>query len=79
MDENNSLHRRPRQENIELKNPYETNEKVGVQDVDSPAYTAGADEDVWGDTEYDIRDMQRLGKKQEFKVIASPTKEGAIG
>jgi hypothetical protein len=79
MAENISLHRRSRQENIELKKPYEMDEKVGLQVVDSSAYTVGADGDVWGDTECDIRDMQRLGKKQEFKVIASPTKESAFG
>src|ERR1700722_13369901 len=28
-------------------------------------------DDVWGDTPDDVRDMQRLGKKQEFKVLCT--------
>jgi hypothetical protein len=40
MAENISLRRRSRQENIELKTPYQTDEKLEVQDVGSSPYTA---------------------------------------
>ena len=66
-----TLRRRSRQENIELKTPYEMAKKLDIQDGGAPPYNADAYEDVWGDTEYDIRDMRRLGKMQEFKVIAN--------
>jgi hypothetical protein len=74
MAENISLGRHSGQENTELKTPYQTDEKLDVQDVASPSYNGGAYDDIWGDTEYDIRDMHRLGKKQEFKVFASPAR-----
>ncbi len=34
----------------------------------SPMDVAAAHEKGWGNVSYDIVDMQRLGKKQEFKV-----------
>ncbi len=34
---------------------------------DSPTHANDGYEDVWGDSSFDRRDMQRLGKKQEFK------------
>ena len=74
MAENISLRGRSRQENVEPKTPYQMAEKLDIQDVGSTSYNTGAYEDGWGDTHHDIRDMQRLGKKQEFKVIVVPSK-----
>lgn len=48
--------------------PGETPEKV-------PPYTEDFDEDgarELGDTDWDLQDMKRLGKKQEFKVSLPP-------
>lgn len=72
MAEKKALHQHSRQDNVELKNPYQTDEKLDAQDGASPTYDANTYEDGWGDTAQDVRDMQRLGKKQEFKVFASP-------
>jgi hypothetical protein len=72
MAEKNALHQHSQQDNVELKNPYQIDEKLDAQDGASPTYKANTREDGWGDTAHDIRDMQRLGKKQEFKVFASP-------
>lgn len=74
MAEKNPLHHTLRQENVELKDAYQTVETLDAQHVISPSSNANTYEDGWGDTEHDIRDMQRLGKKQEFKVLASPAK-----
>ena len=76
MAETISSRRRSGQENVELKGPYEIDEKLEVSHVIS---SADGYHDVWGDTENDIRDMQRLGKKQEFKVMTSSQKGVAIG
>lgn len=65
MDENLSLHRRARQEGIEPKTPHQGSEELDTKEVGS-SYVY---DDVWGDTPDDVRDMQRLGKKQEFKVL----------
>ena len=65
MDENLSLHRRARQEGIEPKAPLQGSKELDTKEVGfSYVY-----DDVWGDTPDDVRDMQRLGKKQEFKVL----------
>lgn len=59
--------RRSRQEDVELKTVYHVSEEL-PPDTKSISYDAEAHDGVWGDTQNDIRDMQRLGKKQEFKV-----------
>ena len=76
MAEGLSLRGRSRQENVEPKTSYPVDEKLGVQDVAAPPYTAEAYECSWGDTQFDIRDMQRLGKKQEFKASPDPSQLG---
>jgi len=49
---------------IETKEPFDDSHQV------SPPETGALHtyEDGWGDTSNDLRDMQRLGKAQEFKV-----------
>jgi hypothetical protein len=76
MAETISSRRRSGQENVEFKAPYEIDEKLEVPHVIS---SADSYHDVWGDTDNDIRDMQRLGKKQEFKVMTSSQEGVAIG
>lgn len=65
MADATALRRRSRQEGIELKSPHQVSEQLDAQDVgsSSEAYK----DPIWGDTQHDLRDMQRLGKKQEFK------------
>jgi choline transport protein len=65
MADNTSLHQRARQEGIESKAPHQSSEELATKEVGSSHIY----DDVWGDTPHDIRDMQRLGKKQEFKVL----------
>ena len=65
MAENTSLHQRAPQEGIESKAPHQRSEELVTKEVGS-SYVY---DDVWGDTLQDVRDMQRLGKKQEFKVL----------
>src|ERR1700730_4678932 len=65
MAETTSLHQRVRQEGIEPKVPQQTSEELAPKEGGS----SHVYDDVWGDTPHDVRDMQRLGKKQEFKVL----------
>lgn len=49
-----------------------------MMSIDTTAKNVIPAEDVigdggWGDTANDVRDMQRLGKKQEFKVLTTVT------
>ena len=76
MTEGLSLRGGSRQENVEPKTSYLVDEKLRIQDVTASPYNAEAYEGSWGDTQHDIRDMQRLGKKQEFKASPLPN---AIG
>lgn len=55
-------------DNVEMKGSFkvsETTDGRGHIDTDPPEY--GKPADGWGDTSNDVRDMLRLGKKQEFK------------
>ena len=65
MANNTSLYQHARQEGIEPKVPHLTSEELATKEVGS----LHVYDDVWGDTPHDVRDMQRLGKKQEFKVL----------
>jgi hypothetical protein len=65
MANNTSLYQHARQEGIEPKVPHLTSEELATKEVGS----SHVYDDVWGDTPHDVRDMQRLGKKQEFKVL----------
>ena len=70
MAEISTLRRRSRKEdalykdNVELKRPYNVSESADQVPGGPPAY---AYDSIWRDTPNDLRDMQRLGKKQEFK------------
>ena len=51
---------------IEMKDSFKVSENSdGQHNHDVPNH--GGDGEQWGDTPNDLRDMQRLGKKQEFK------------
>lgn len=52
-------------DNIEMKGPIETT-TMAQKEPDSDSYSAEV-ADVWNDSKQDMRDMARLGKKQEFK------------
>ena len=55
--------------NVEMKSASsglrELSSKEGDHDQKLPAYSESVGE--WGDSPQDVRDMQRLGKKQELK------------
>lgn len=57
-----SVEPEPYRDNIEMKGPY-------ISEVASDKHNAenGDLTEEWGDTANDLRDMQRLGKTQEFK------------
>lgn len=66
-----TLRQRPMElagDDIEIKAPYNISEQ-GNSKHDYGAETPDNDgnDDVWGDSRNDMRDMLRLGKKQEFK------------
>jgi hypothetical protein len=64
MAEKNPVDQHSRLENVELRTLYQTVEELDAQHVTSSSYHANNTyENGWGDTEHDIRDMQRLGKK----------------
>ena len=48
---------------VEMKDSY----KVSEHSDDRRDHDIGNDGERWGDTSNDLRDMQRLGKTQEFK------------
>lgn len=56
-------------ESIELKRPvtFTVSETPGSQYSPEDGSPFHRDVELWGDTEHDLRDMKRLGKKQEFK------------
>lgn len=55
----------PYGDNIEMKGSYKVSEQSS--DDQPNAENGYVDSEQWGDTAQDVRDMQRLGKKQEFK------------
>lgn len=60
----------PYRDTIETKSPYTVSETLDSKQNlggDSELHASNAYDAAWGDTPQDIRDMQRLGKKQEFK------------
>ena len=67
MGEASALCRRSRHEDIELKNTSHVSEQLAPPDVGSSFNDAEVYNPIQGDTQHDIRDMQRLGKKQEYK------------
>jgi choline transport protein len=70
MAESSTLRRRSVEtatEGIELKGPQTVLSADAKGDVESDSADYNADQDGWGDTDADLRDMRRLGKKQEFK------------
>jgi len=66
-----SVEPEPYRDNIELKGPshHVSESSPYDRDVDgeSPVYDGDSSEQQWGDSPQDLRDMRRLGKKQEFK------------
>ncbi len=56
---------------VEVKSPYNVQEQDTSPDGSSPSYVAARNELAWGETSQDVADMNRLGKKQEFKVVMS--------
>ncbi|KAK5135736.1 hypothetical protein LTR08_004722 [Meristemomyces frigidus] len=64
-----SVERDPLGQSIEMKGSFKVSEMSDDKrniDYETPMY--GGDGEQWGDTENDLRDMERLGKKQEFKL-----------
>lgn len=55
-------------EQIETKIPRDLQQQDTSSSRTSPMDVAAAHEKGWGNTSHDMADMQRLGKKQEFKV-----------
>lgn len=56
---------------FEVKSPYDTSSSETNQNPEA-ALMADPHAVEFGDTKHDLNDMQRLGKKQEFKVSTSP-------
>ncbi|KAI6903080.1 GABA permease-like protein [Hortaea werneckii] len=56
-------------ESIELKGPvtYTVSDDPDSKDSPENESPVHGDVELWGDTEHDLRDMKRLGKKQEFQ------------
>lgn len=57
----------PYRDNIEMKAPFET--EMAIMDQKAPDSDSASAEmaDIWNDSKQDMRDMARLGKKQEFQ------------
>ena len=56
------MERIPSGRSVEMKDSFKNSENSGHE---VPMYNG--DGEQWGDTSNDLRDMQRLGKTQEFK------------
>jgi len=54
---------------FKMKNPYDSSSKESTANPEAGLIREGFSEG-YGDTQNDLADMQRLGKKQEFKVRA---------
>jgi hypothetical protein len=52
----------------ELKRPYDSQQEDASLDRGSLIHGPERNNTAWGETNYDMADMKRLGKKQEFKV-----------
>jgi hypothetical protein len=53
----------------EVKGTYDVQQENASPESSSALDVAPAHEAGWGDKSQDMADMQRLGKKQEFKVL----------
>ena len=50
------------------KMPHDVQHQEASSGFEPPNYTAQGQENAWAEAKQDAIDMQRLGKKQEFKV-----------
>ncbi len=55
-------------EQTEMKVSHDVQQQGTTFNRTSPIDVVAAHEKGWGNVSYDMADMQRLGKKQEFKV-----------